>query len=114
MERVNNQVLDVLGTTLMKNINLSELGFITFTSVDVAPDLRTAKVYFSVLNPNFSNKKIIIEINKRRKAFKKFMGPELAFKNIPDLTFFLDEKFIYEEKISNLLKKTNFRKNRLF
>ena len=62
MERVNNQVLDILGNILMKNIDLSELGFITFTSVDVAPDLRTAKVYFSILNPNFSNKKIKIEI----------------------------------------------------
>ena len=111
MERVNNQVLDVLGCILMKNINLSELGFITLTSVDVASDLRTARVYFSVLNPRFSNEKIIIEINKRRKAFKKFMGPELSFKNIPDLTFYLDEKFIYEEKINDLLKKTNFKKN---
>lgn len=111
MERVNNQVLDILGNILMKNIDLSELGFITFTSVDVAPDLRTAKVYFSILNPNFNNKKIKIEINKRRKAFKKFMGPELAFKNIPDLTFYLDEKFIYEEKISKLLKETNYKKN---
>lgn len=39
------------------------------------------------------------------------MGPKLAFKNIPDLTFYLDEKFIYEEKISKLLKETNYKKN---
>lgn len=104
MERVNTQVLDVLGSILMKNIDLSQLGFITFTSVDVAPDLRSAKVFFSVLNPTIDTEKIIININKKRKAFKKFLAPELSFKNIPDLTFHLDERFIYEEKIRKLLK----------
>ena len=42
MDRVGNQVLDILCGILTKNINLSYLGFVTFTYVDVAPDLRTA------------------------------------------------------------------------
>jgi ribosome-binding factor A len=53
-------------------------------------------------------KKITIEMNKKRKAFKKFMGPELSFKSTPDLSFYLDETFIYEEKIGRLLKKKSF------
>lgn len=110
MDRVNNQVLDILANILMKNIDLSYLGFITFTSIDVAPDLRTAKVYFSVLNPKHDHKKIIIEMNKKRKAFKKFMSPELSFKNIPDLNFYLDKRFIYEKKITKLLNKNSFNK----
>lgn len=107
MDRVNNQVLDVLSDSLVKHISLSNLGFITFTSVDVAPDLRTAKVFYSVLNPTLDFIKIDVEINKRRKAFKKFMGPELSYKSTPDLSFHHDETFIYEEKIGRLLKKAN-------
>ena len=49
MDRVSNQVLDVLSGILIKNIDLSYLGFVTFSHVDVAPDLRSAKVYYSVL-----------------------------------------------------------------
>ena len=74
MERVNNQVLVILGDIHLKHINLLSLGFITITSVDVAPDLRSAKVFFSVLNPTMSLDKVTIEMNKKRKAFKKFMG----------------------------------------
>jgi len=110
MERVNNQVLIILGDIHLKHINLLSLGFITITSVDVAPDLRSAKVFFSVLNPTMSLDKVTIEMNKKRKAFKKFMGPELSFKSTPDLSFYLDETFIYEEKIGRLLKKTNLKK----
>jgi ribosome-binding factor A len=107
MDRVNNQVLDVLSSTLAKDINLSSFGFVTFTSVDVAPDLRSAKVYYSVLNPTQDFKSINVEVNKRRKAFKKFMGPELSYKSTPDLVFYHDERFVYEEKIGRLIKRTD-------
>ena len=110
MERVNNQVLVILGDIQLKHINLLSLGFVTLTSVDVAPDLRTAKVFFSVLNPNMTLEKVTVEMNKKRKAFKKFMGPELSFKSTPDLSFYLDETFIYEEKIGRLLKETYIKK----
>ena len=50
LDRINNQILDILSDIMMKNVDLSHLGFITFTSVDVAPDLRTAKIYYSVLS----------------------------------------------------------------
>ena len=74
LDRINNQILDILSDIMMKNVDLSHLGFITFTSVDVAPDLRTAKIYYSVLSPKSSNAEIEIEINKKQKAFKKFMS----------------------------------------
>lgn len=105
VDRVNNQILDILSSILIKNINLSHLGFITFTKVDTAPDLRSAKIYYSVMSPQFSEERINIEIQKKQKAFKKFMGPELKLKNTPDIRFHLDETLKYSEKIDRLLKK---------
>ena len=104
MDRVNNQILDVLSGILIKNIDLSYLGFVTFSNVDVAPDLRSAKVYYSVLGRKKSDQEINIEINKKRRAFKKYMSPELHLKHIPDLRFFIDESFTYGDKINKLLK----------
>ena len=103
MDRVGNQVLEILCGILTKNINLSHLGFVTFTHVDVAPDLRTAKVYYSVLGRKITDKEINIAINQKRKAFKKFMGPELHLKNTPDLHFFHDESLLYGNKINKLI-----------
>ena len=107
VDRINRQILDILSDILIKNIDLSYLGFITFTSVDVAPDLRTAKVFYSVLSGKLPDSKVDVEINKKQKAFKKFMSPQLSLRYTPDIRFILDETLAYSEKIDNLLKKQN-------
>jgi len=112
MDRVGNQILDILSGILAKNINLSHLGFVTFTYVDVAPDLRSAKVYYSVLGRKKSDEEIYIEINKKRKAFKKFMSPEIQLKNTPDLHFYHDESLVYGDKINKLLHNIDIPKDK--
>tara|TARA_Y100001960_G_scaffold333421_1_gene438455 strand:+ start:3419 stop:3751 length:333 start_codon:yes stop_codon:yes gene_type:complete len=104
MDRINNQVLDILSGILIKYINLSDLGFVTFSKVTVAPDLRSAKVFYSIIDKKKADDEINIEINKKRKAFKKYMAPQLHFKHTPDLRFYLDESLFYERRINNLLK----------
>ena len=104
VDRINRQILDILSDILLKNIDLSYLGFITFTSVDVAPDLRTAKVSYSVFYGKLPDSKVDVEINKKQKAFKKFMSPQLSLRYTPDIRFILDETLAYSEKIDNLLK----------
>ena len=105
VDRINRQILDILSDILIKDIDLSYLGFITFTNVDVAPDLRTAKVFYSVLNGKLPDSKVEVEINKKQKAFKKFMSPQLSLRYTPDIRFVLDETLAYSEKIDNLLKE---------
>ena len=66
VDRINRQILDILSDILIKNIDLSYLGFITFTGVDVAPDLRTAKVFYSVLSGKLPDSEVEVEVNKRK------------------------------------------------
>tara|TARA_B100002052_G_C15811763_1_gene566198 strand:+ start:223 stop:549 length:327 start_codon:yes stop_codon:yes gene_type:complete len=101
---VNNQIHDILGGILNRNIDLNYLGFVTFTKIDVSRDLRIAKVYYSVINPTISLEKLDIEINKHRKPFKKYMGPKLSMKHTPDLRFYYDDTFEYTEYVSSLMK----------
>ena len=105
IDRVNNQILDILGDILIKHIDLNHLGFVTFTKIVVSRDLRIAKVYYSVLNQKLSKDQLDIEINKFRRPFKKFLGPELTMKHTPDLRFFLDDTYEYTEYVSNLINK---------
>ena len=105
IDRVNNQILDILGNIIVKYIDLSYLGFVTFTKVDVSRDLRIAKVYYSVLNQKLSNNQLNIELNKLRKPFKKYLGPELTMKHTPDLRFHFDDTYEYTEYVSSLIKK---------
>ena len=111
IERVNNQIHDILSSTLNKNIDLNYLGFVTFTKIAVSRDLRTAKVFYSVINPTMSMVKINIEVNKHRKPFKKYMGPELSMKHTPDLKFYYDDTFEYTEYVSSLMRNLDISDN---
>ena len=107
VDRVGNQILDILSSILIKYIDLSNLGFITFTYVRVSPDLKNAKVFYSILDSKKTDEEINIAINQKRKAFKKYMGPQLQLKSTPDLRFFRDESILYENKINQMLLKLN-------
>ena len=107
IDRVNTQILDILGNILVKNIDLSHLGFVTFTKIDVSRDLRLAKVYYSVLNQKLSKDQLNIEFNKFRKPFRKYLGLELTMKHTPDLRFYFDDTYEYTEYVSSLINKLN-------
>ena len=110
-ERVEKQLLDIISSIAIKNIDLSSLGFITFTDVDISPDLKNAKIFFSVYNQKISDDDLNIEINKKQKAFKKFLSPELHLRTTPKIQFVNDKKISYQEKISTLLKGANLKQN---
>tara|TARA_X000001036_G_scaffold431033_1_gene464645 strand:- start:621 stop:995 length:375 start_codon:yes stop_codon:yes gene_type:complete len=104
-ERVGKQILEILSSIALKNIDLSKLGFVTFTSIDLSPDLKNAKVYYSIINNKLSDSESDIQINKKQKAFKKFLSPELSLRSIPKIQFIMDKAFMYNEKIEKLLNE---------
>ena len=53
VDRVGKQILDVLANILIKEIDFTYLGFVSFNKVVIAPDLKSAKVFYTVLNPKF-------------------------------------------------------------
>jgi len=111
-ERVEKQLLEIISSIAIKNIDLSSLGFITFTDVDISPDLKNAKIFFSVLNQKLPDDELEIEINRKKKAFKKFLSPELHLRTTPKIQFVNDKKLSYQEKIDSLLKDTSLDQNK--
>lgn len=103
-DRVAHEILDILGSIQTQHINLSHLGFVTFTSINISPDLRSAKVFFSLVRPKKDPHKVESELNKLRKAFRKYLGHELAIKFTPELKFYYDDSFEYTEKLDKIFQ----------
>jgi len=101
-ERVANEIQHILGKIQTQYIDLSDLGFITFSYVTVSPDLKNAKIFFSVVQKKRNIENIQLEMNKRAKAFRKFLGQELRIKFTPQLKFFYDDTMTYTQKIDNI------------
>jgi len=104
-DRVANEIQHILGKIQTQYIDLSDLGLITFSRVTISPDLKHAKVFFSVLNKKIPIDKIQIEMDNRAKSFRKYLGQELRIKFTPELKFFYDETVEYTQKIDTIFQK---------
>ena len=104
-DRVANEIQHILGKIQTQYIDLSDLGLITFSRVTISPDLKHAKVFFSVLNKKIPIDKIQIEMDNRAKSFRKYLGQELRIKFTPELKFFYDETVAYTQKINTIFQK---------
>lgn len=104
-DRVGQHIQQILGEITAKHIDISHLGFITFTRVEVSPDLRHSKVFYSVINNKIPEEKIFIELNNLSKAFRKYLGQMIRLKNTPDIKFFQDENIKHEEYMLKIFKK---------
>ncbi|MCH7612337.1 MAG: 30S ribosome-binding factor RbfA [Candidatus Marinimicrobia bacterium] len=101
-DRVGLQILKILGEITTKHINISHLGFITFTKVKVSPDLQHAKVFYSVLNKKLSQEGVNSKLNALAKAFRKYLGQEIRTKYTPDLMFIEDDSLKHEEQLMKI------------
>jgi len=69
-------------------------GFVTVTKVEMAPDLRSAEVYLSILTETpVAKKKTFAAINHAGKRIQSLLGRALDSKFCPVLCFHLDEHF---------------------
>ena len=109
--RVGEQILEIVTDTAAKHIDLNYLGFITFTGIDISPDLRFAKIYFSVLNPTDNSQNIEYKINDISKRFKKYLRLEMRIKNIPDLRYIYDKSTDYAEKMNQIIQSMDIPKD---
>ncbi len=102
-ERIEHQILEIFGEIVTKYIDLSHLGFVTFTKAQITTDLRYAKIFFSIIKPRLDREDIVKGMNKLRSPFRKYLAPELHIKHIPEIKFYYDETLEYSENIEKLI-----------
>ncbi|MEE8336250.1 MAG: 30S ribosome-binding factor RbfA [Candidatus Neomarinimicrobiota bacterium] len=101
-DRVVREILHILGQIQTQYIDLSHLGLITFTKVLLTPDLKLAKIMFSLVNRKKEAKVVEKELNHLKKAFRKYLGQELRIKFTPELKFYYDNTMDYTQKIDEI------------
>lgn len=79
--------------------------FITVTTVRIAPDLGSARVYLSIFG-SASNDEVIEHVKLQTGNIKRILGAKIRhqLRGVPDLSFFIDDSLDYALKIDELLK----------
>jgi ribosome-binding factor A len=100
-EVVRETLTEAISYGEVKDPRVSENGLITITHVEVTGDLRLAKVYVVVTNGDA--KEAVKGLASAAGFLRRMLAGQLSTKAIPELRFFIDDKFEQGQKIEKLL-----------
>lgn len=103
MRRVNEAIREVLGAAVTTELKDPRIGFVTVTEVDTSPDLRTARVYVSVLGDNEARDRTLEGLRSSQGVLQGKIASAVRMKRTPTLTFHYDESIDRGDRISRLL-----------
>jgi ribosome-binding factor A len=103
MRRVNEVMREVLGAAIATELKDPRVGFVTVTSVETSPDLRSARVYVSVLGSIEERETTLAALAHSHGFLQRRIAGELRMKRTPTLTFHYDESIEQGMRVSKLL-----------
>ena len=81
-------------------------GLVSVTEADVAPDLKTAKIYISIYAATEEEKQRTFEIIKASAGYLRHeLAQVMRMRTVPALTFLWDGSMTYGAKMDELFKK---------
>lgn len=106
--RINGEVQKELSTLISREIKDPRINPMTsVVHVEVAPDLKTAKVYISVLGDDASKKSTLLGLKSAASFMRGQLAKTLNLRNTPELTFVIDNSIEYGVHMSKLIDEVN-------
>jgi ribosome-binding factor A len=103
MKRVNEVMREVIGSAISTELEDPRIGFVTVTSVDTSPDLRSARVYVSVLGDEDERVATLAALASGHGPLQAAVARETRMKRTPTLTFHYDDGPERGVRLSKLL-----------
>ena len=91
MRRVNQVIREVIGDAISTELDDPRIGFVTVTAVDTSPDLRSARVYVSVLGDDAEREGTLAALRSSHGLLQSRIATEMRIKYTPTLTFHYDD-----------------------
>ncbi len=104
--RVADSVKRALSDALLYDVSDPRLKMIAVQSVDVSPDLRQAKVYYSLLDSNIEESEIDNAFSKAKGYLRNHIAQTVQLKYAPDLIFVRDQTRDIDNRIDDLIRQT--------
>ena len=103
MERINSQIQKELSLIINNKVNDTRIsGFVSVLRVDTTPDLKYCKVYVSIFDKD--KQAAFDAINSASGFIRKNLASSVKLREIPRLTFVLDDGIEYSDKINKIIR----------
>jgi ribosome-binding factor A len=104
MQRVNELLREVIADEVERLADPG-LGFVTITGVDTTPDLRRAKVYYSVLGDDAQAEETKAALRRAASRVRAVVGEQVRLKYLPELHFEPDTAIEQGIRIERILRE---------
>lgn len=101
-----------LSELILKRLKDPRIGFVTITGVDIAPDLKQARVYYSVLGEEKEKGGTQKALEHAAGFLQHGIADALKLRFTPKLTFHLDQSLKEGERVEKILHKLESEKRR--
>ncbi len=101
--KVNEQIKHEVGAYIQEHLR-GQQGLVTITAVESTPDLRNAKVWIGYIGD--ARGSAIAELRRHTREIQTHLNSTLTMKNIPRITFLLDQSGDYAQKISKIIDES--------
>ena len=106
--RINGEVQKELSELIHQELKDPRVNPLTsITRVEVAPDLKNAKVYVSVLGDEDSQKDTLAGLKSAAPFMRSQLAKNMNLRNTPELHFVVDQSIEYGVHLSRLIDEVN-------
>lgn len=94
-----------LDDIIRREVKDPRIGFMSVTRVDVAPDLRSAHVFISVLGTDEERAATLAALRSAARFIRYHLKPRLHTRQIPELDFRDDRSMEHADQISRVINE---------
>lgn len=104
-EKITQALKKEVSSIIHNELKDPRLGFITITRVEITPDLRYAKIFFSVLGKDQDYKKTHDALKSSIGFIRRLIAQRIRLKFTPEVIFKEDRSCEYSIKIQEILNE---------
>lgn len=104
-DRVADAIREEISALLSRGLKDPRIGFVTITDVEVSPDLRQAKVFYSVVGADAERSATQKGLESATGFVQSHVGKRLGLRNTPLIEFRYDASLERGARIEQLLKE---------
>ncbi|HZD80948.1 MAG TPA: 30S ribosome-binding factor RbfA [Actinomycetota bacterium] len=101
-DRVSEEFREILAEEIPR-LKDPRIGFVTVTHVRIRPDLRRARVFYTVMGDQAGRRATAAGLRSARAHLRQVVGSQVRMKVLPELEFEEDDTIETAERIDELL-----------
>lgn len=106
--RINEEVHRELSNIIRGELKDPRISSLTsVVAVEVAPDLKTAKAYISVLGDEKAQEDTMAGLKSSAGYIRKLLASNVNLRNTPEIRFVLDQSIEYGVRMSKMIDDVN-------